>query len=85
MRYSAFMDGCEHTTYALEEELGHTEGVDWDLVRCSSCGIYALRQWSEYAPDRIYHDPLTTEEADRFRRSAGRDRVQLLKQWYNDH
>ncbi len=85
MRYSSFMDCCENPAFVLEEELGHTEGVDWDLVRCTSCGAHALRQWSEYAPDRTFHDPLTAEEAERFRRSEGRERILLLKRWYNDH
>jgi hypothetical protein len=79
------MDCCGNPAFVLEEELGHTEGVDWDLVRCSSCGAHALRQWSEYAPDRTFHDPLTAEEAERFRRSEGRERILLLKRWYNDH
>ncbi|HEV3088744.1 MAG TPA: hypothetical protein VGX96_16150 [Candidatus Elarobacter sp.] len=79
------MSCCAGPKYVYEEELGHVESVDWDLVRCSSCGATSLAQWSEYAPDRTYYDPLTAEQAEQFRRTSGRERRILLKRWYADH
>jgi hypothetical protein len=76
---------CDDPKFELIEELGHVESVDWDLGRCTSCGSYLLRQWSEYAPLHTYLDKLTEEEGVEFRNSEGRRRVSLLKRWYNDH
>jgi hypothetical protein len=76
---------CAKPGFDLIEELGHTEGVDWDLGRCPACEKHFLQQWSEHAPDRVFYDELTAEEADAFRRSQGRARLMLLKKWYADH
>jgi hypothetical protein len=76
---------CDDPKYEQIEELGHVEAVDWDLGRCRSCGAYLLQQWSEHAPLHVYLDKLSEEEGERFRRSEGRDRLVLLKRWYNDH
>jgi hypothetical protein len=76
---------CSYETFELAEELGHVEAVDWDLGRCRTCGSYVLQTWSPHAPDRVFYDRLTAEEGARFAASQGRERVQLLKQWYNDH
>lgn len=61
------------------------ESVDWDLGTCLSCGSYLLAQWSEYAPTRTFYDKLSPAEGERLRRSEGRERLSLLKQWYADH
>ena len=61
------------------------ESVDWDLGRCTACGSYLLRQWSEYAPNNTYLDKLSEDEGAELGRSQGRERVALLKRWYNDH
>ena len=76
---------CPNPGFEPIEELGHVEAVDWDLGRCPACGKYFLQQWSEHAPDRVFYDELTEAEADAFRRSEGRARLTLLKQWYADH
>lgn len=76
---------CNDTQYKFVEELGHVESVDWDLGRCTACGAWLLHQWSEYAPTRTFDDPLTDAEAEAFRTAEGRERVLLLKRWYNDH
>jgi hypothetical protein len=44
-----------------------------------------LQQWSEHAPSRVFYDELTDAEVEAFRRSEGRARLVLLKQWYADH
>ncbi|HEY0403803.1 MAG TPA: hypothetical protein VGD09_17430 [Blastococcus sp.] len=76
---------CENPKFRLVEELGHVEAVDWDLGTCESCGSYLLQQWSEHAPLNVYLDPLTPEEGERFRTSAGLERRILLKRYYADH
>ncbi len=76
---------CASPKFKLEEELGHTEGVDWDLGKCLTCGAYLLRQWSVYAPDRIFYDKLSDDEANTFLKSEGVKRKSLLKQWYEDN
>ena len=76
---------CQNPTFHLVEELGHTEAVDWDLGKCASCGSHLLRQWSEYAPNSVFYDRLSEEEAAKFQTSQEHDRKQLLKDWYNDH
>lgn len=75
---------CAGPAFELLEELGHVEAVDWDLGRCERCGAYALRSWSVHAPARTIYEPLTEEQAERFRRSRGTERRTLLKQWYAD-
>jgi hypothetical protein len=79
------MDCCDDPKFVETEELGHAESVDWDLGTCTACGSDVLRQWSEYAPARVFYDKLTAQEAAAFARSEGRERVALLKRWYNDH
>jgi hypothetical protein len=79
------MDCCSDPKVELIEELGHIEGVDWDLGRCGSCNAYVLHQWSVHRPNRIFNDKLTAEEYERFHRSQGDERLMLLKAWYNDH
>jgi hypothetical protein len=79
------MEACAHRDFTLEEELGHVESVDWDLVTCGACGAPMLRQWSEYAPATTYYDALTAHEAAALRASRGRERVMLLKAWYAAH
>ncbi len=68
-----------------ETELGHVESVDWDLGVCAACGAALLRQWSEYAPARVFYDLLTADEAAALRASRDRERVMLLKAWYAAH
>lgn len=75
---------CATAKFELVEDLGHTEGVDWDLGKCLSCGAHLLRQWSVYAPDKIFHDKLSDDEANAFLKSGGLTRKSLLKQWYAD-
>ena len=79
------MKCCDDPKFKLIEELGHTEGVDWDLGRCIACGSYLLQQWSEYRPLNVFLDKLTEEEGAQFLRSEGTARRQLLRNWYNDH
>ncbi|MDP9105495.1 MAG: hypothetical protein M3N49_06145 [Candidatus Eremiobacteraeota bacterium] len=79
------MHCCDDPKFDLVEELGHTEGVDWDLGTCPSCGSYVLRSWSEHSPLHTFHDKLTPDEGTRFKQSEGRARIVLLKQWYDDH
>jgi hypothetical protein len=79
------MNCCDHPSIAIVEELGHTESVDWDLDQCASCGTYFLRQWSEYAADKVFRDKLTREEGEEFLKSEGRQRILLLKKWFNEH
>ena len=79
------MSCCGDSKCVLVEELGHVEGVDWDLVQCMSCGAHFLRQWSVYAPTKAFYDRLTQEEVTGFRQSQGRERKQLLRDWYNEH
>ena len=62
---------CNNPNFKLVEELDYAESVDWDLVQCASCTAYHLRQWSEYAAGKVFHDPITPDEALRFRRSHG--------------
>jgi hypothetical protein len=81
----AMADCCDALKFVPLEDLGHAESVDWDLGRCASCNAYLLQKWSEYAADRLYYDTLTDDEAERFRRSEGRERISLLKAWYSDH
>lgn len=76
---------CDAPAFRLVEELGHVEAVDWDLGTCTSCGAHLLRQWSEHAPTRVFLDPLTGEEAERFRDARGIERRALLRTWYADH
>ncbi|PYP92891.1 MAG: hypothetical protein DMG65_02570 [Candidatus Angelobacter sp. Gp1-AA117] len=76
---------CESPKYKLVEELGHAESVDWDLKQCLSCGAYYLQESSEYEGAGVYFTRLTDEQAKNFRHSQGRDRINLLKQWYNEH
>ncbi len=67
------------------EDLGHAESVDWDLKRCNACGTYLLSQSSEYENSGVYMTKLSDDEAARFLNSSGRERIQLLKDWYNAH
>ena len=79
------MNCCENQSFKLVEELGRAESVDWDLGRCTGCGAYLLRQWSEYAPGRVFYDQLSDEEAAGFQAAHGIERKSLLKKWYNEH
>ena len=76
---------CETPKFKLVEELGHVESVDWDLGKCLSCGAHLLRQWSEYAPTRVFYDKLSDDEAGAFVKSEGKERKFLLKRWYADN
>jgi hypothetical protein len=76
---------CAAPKFKLVEDLGHTEGVDWDLGKCNACGAYLLRQWSEYAPNKTFYDKLSDDEANAFLKSEGVQRKSLLKQWYEDN
>jgi hypothetical protein len=79
------MPCCANPKFEPVEELGHVEGVDCDLVQCASCGAFLLQQWSVYAPTKTFYDRLTLEEATGFRQSQGRERKELLRDWYNKH
>jgi hypothetical protein len=79
------MERCSHDEFALEEELGHVESVDWDLGSCRACGTPLLRQWSEYAPASVSYDALSDDDASALRASRDRERVMLLKAWYAAH
>ena len=79
------MPCCENQKYRVVEELGHAESVDWDLLQCVSCSAYFLQESSEYEGTGVYLTRLTDEQAKQFRNSQGRDRINLLKKWYNDH
>jgi hypothetical protein len=76
---------CANPKFELVEELGHTEGVDWDLGKCLSCGAHLLRQWSVYRPDKIFYDKVSDDEANAFLKSEWVKRKSLLKQWYADN
>jgi len=76
---------CAAPKFKLVEELGHAESVDWDLGKCLSCSAHLLRQWSEYAADKVFYDKLSDEEANAFLKSQGWERKSLLKKWYNDN
>ena len=78
------MECCSDPKVELIEELGHVEGVDWDLGRCKSCGSSVLHQWSVHRPTLIFNDKLTAEEYERFHRSRDDERRSLLKAWYAD-
>ena len=79
------MPCCENPKYRVVEDLGHAESVDWDLKQCSSCGTCFLQESSEYEGAGVYLTKLTDEQARQFRESQGRDRINLLKKWYNEH
>ena len=81
----AVADCCSALKFVPIEDLGHVESVDWDLGRCASCNAYLLQKRSEYAADRLSYDTLSDTEARQFQQSSGRERVSLLKAWYNDH
>ncbi len=74
---------CSTPKFKLVEELGHAESVDWDLGKCLSCGAHLLRQWSEYAADKVFYDKLSDDEANAFLKSEGKERKSLLKRWYD--
>jgi uncharacterized protein with PIN domain len=67
------------------EDLGHAESVDWDLKRCNACGTYLLVESSESENAGVYVTKLSDGEAARFLNSKGRERIKLLKDWYNAH
>ncbi len=79
------MDCCADPKFKLVEELGHAEGVDFDLVQCASCGAFAMRSWSEHRPDRVFYEAMTSQEAAALRLSKDGQRKNLLKQWFNQH
>jgi hypothetical protein len=78
------MECCSDPKFELIEELGHVEGVDWDLGRCGACGSHVLHQWSPHRPALIFNDKLTDEEFERIRQSHGNERLTLLKARYAD-
>ncbi len=79
------MDCCSNPKFRLVKELGHAESVDFDLVRCESCGAFAMRSWSEHRPDSIFYEAMASEEGSELRASEGRERKALLKRWFDDH
>jgi hypothetical protein len=76
---------CAAPKFKLVAELGHAEAVDWDLGQCLSCGARLLRQWSEYAADKVFYDKLSEDQANAFLKSEGAQRKSLLKRWYADN
>lgn len=76
---------CATPKFKLVEDLGRAEAVDWDLGKCLSCGAHLLRQWSEYAADRVFYDKLSADEANAFLKLEGAIRKSLLKRWYADN
>jgi hypothetical protein len=76
---------CENPKLKHIEDLGHAESVDWDLERCLACGSYVLQESSERENAGVYCRRLTDEQAKQFQQSHGRDRINLLKKWYNEH
>ncbi|HYW53804.1 MAG TPA: hypothetical protein VE826_07540 [Dongiaceae bacterium] len=76
---------CDDPKFAMIEELGHVESVDWDLGTCKTCGSYLLQQWSEYAPATVYLDKLSAEDGEYLKTAERRARLTFLKQWYADH
>lgn len=79
------MNCCEHPLFRLVEELGHAESIDWDLGKCANCGAYHLRTWSEYRPDALFYYRITDDHAQRFRSSEGRERIEMLKQFFAEN
>jgi hypothetical protein len=76
---------CENPRFQQIEELGHAESVDWDLKQYLGCGSYILQESSEAENAGVYCTLLREEQARQFRQSQGRERMELLKKWYNEH
>ena len=77
------LECCPSAAWLRTEDLGHAEGVEFALGRCSVCGRYWLHLWTTYSRGPRY-SALDERTAREFMESApGPGRKRRLAQWLN--
>ena len=74
---------CPAATWLRTEDLGHADGVEFTLGRCSICGRYWLHLWTMYSREPGY-SALDERTAQELMQSApGPGRKRRLAEWLN--